>query len=319
MAIATIREWLSDLMKQMQIVATPSMAMIIKKESQELPFSPDGIKWTYYQEPDATPLFSSSDVVHFFFDPYQKKFFSTWKTRNRRGRAVGIATSKDGINWTKPYDGPLFSADDLDPSGTQIYGMPAFPYQGLYIGIPWIYEAEYFRYGKYSVEKLHEAQETSPRTMYPQLAWSWDMIQWTRPNQRGPFIPIGDKGAWDSGVIVTARAPVIVGDKLYFYYGGCDKAHDEKRASGAIGLATLRLDGFCSMRSQGGPGWLITRREPMLEPSLLINARVFDGGSIRAELLDRKNRVVPGFLSRRISNFHRGLRLLEVRLANRRV
>jgi hypothetical protein len=266
-----------------------------KKGYPRVAFSEDGFRWSYHQELDDRGMFSSSDVVNFFFDPYQQKYFSTWKTRNRRGRAVGIATSKDGISWSKPYDGPVFSADDLDPSATQIYGMPAFPYQGLYIGIPWIYRAEYFRYGDYSVNKLHEAQADSPRTMFPQLAWSWDMVQWTRPHDRTPLIRLGEQGSWDDGMIVTARAPVIVGEELYFYYGGCDKVHDEKQVNAGIGLATMRLDGFCSMKGADQMGWLITRREPMLEPRVSINARVDPGGLIQAELLDRHNRVVPGF------------------------
>jgi hypothetical protein len=74
------------------------------------------------------------------------------------------------------YDGPVFGADDHDPDTTQIYGMPVFAYQGLFIGLPWIYRARYFRYGEYSVEKLHEAQSDSPRTMEVQLAWSWDLV-----------------------------------------------------------------------------------------------------------------------------------------------
>lgn len=266
-----------------------------EKKFPRVAFSSDGLHWNYRHEPDNQGMFSSSDVVSFFFDPYQQRYFATWKTRNRRGRAVGIAVSKDGVIWNKPYDGPLFSADDLDPSDTQIYGMPVFPYQGMYIGMPWIYRAEYFRYGEYSVNKLHEAQQDSPRTMYPQLAWSWDMIQWSRPQERKPFLPLGEKGAWDSGMIVTARSPIIVGDQLYFYYGGCDRAHDEKNVQAGIGLATLRLDGFCSMKTVNSEGWLITRREPMLEPRVMINARVEPGGAIQAELLDRKNRVVRGF------------------------
>ncbi len=257
-------------------------------------FSTDGVHWDYAKDSPPLALFSSSDVVNFFFDPYQEKYFATWKSRNRRGRAVGIATSKDGLAWQKPYDGPIFSADDNDPSDTQIYGMPVYPYQGLYIGIPWIYRAEYFRYGEYSVNKLHEAQENSVRSMYPQLAWSWDLIQWTRPQERMPFIELGEKGSWDGGMIVTSRAPVTVGDKLYFYYGGCDKVHDEKQVQAGIGLAVLRQDGFCSMKA-ASEGFLITRREPMLEPRVTINARVDQGGMIQAELLDRKNKVVPGF------------------------
>ncbi len=275
------------------------------KQMPRVAFSADGFHWVYGKQDEDSKLFSSSDVVSFFFDPYQNRYFATWKSRNRRGRAVGIAYSEDGILWHKPHDGPLFSADDLDPSDTQIYGMPTFPYQGLYIGIPWIYRAEYFRYGEYSVKKLHEAQENSPRNIYPQLAWSWDMLQWTRPQNRMPFIDLGHKGSWDSGMIVTARAPVVYGDQLYFYYGGCDKVHDEKQVHAGIGLATLRIDGFCSMRATESEGWMISRREPLLEPRVIINAKVEPGGFIQAELLDRRNRVVAGF-SREQSNAFTG-------------
>ena len=63
----------------------------------------------------------------------------------------------------------------------------------------------------------------------------------------------------------------------------------------AIGVARLRLDGFCSMEADGKEGWLITRREPFHEPAVTINARTTADGLISAEILDRTNRVVPGF------------------------
>ena len=151
-------------------------------------YSPDGLHWKYVAETKKKALFSSSDVVNFFYDPYQSRYTVTWKTRSRRGRAVGVGWSADGLNWSKPLDGPLFVADDLDPDATQIYGMPVFPYQGLYIGLPWMYNARYFKSGEYSVKKLHEAQEGSPRTMEVQLAWSWDLINWTRDPSRQQFI-----------------------------------------------------------------------------------------------------------------------------------
>ena len=268
-------------------------------------FSADGLNWRYPPESAQQPLFTSSDVVNFGYDPYQDRHFSTWKTRDRRGRAVGIAWSKDGEKWNKPFDGPVFVADDLDPSDTQIYGMPAFAYQGMYIGLPWMYRARYFRYGEYSVDKLHEAQSDSPRTMEVQLAWSWDLVNWTRPPERNQFIPRGQASDWDRGMIVTACAPVVVGDKLYFYFGGTDRVHDEKRVQASIGLATLRLDGFCSMSNlDSKEGWLITRREPFRTPIVTINARTQPNGSISAEILDRKNKVVAGFSRNQCMPFH---------------
>ena len=262
-------------------------------------FSPNGTNWTYLESENENgkpkPLFSSGDVVSFFEDPYRQRYAATWKTRNRRGRAVGIATSNDGLIWSKVYDGPVFGADDHDPDTTQIYGMPVFAYQGLFIGLPWIYRARYFRYGEYSVEKLHEAQSDSPRTMEVQLAWSWDLVHWNRPKDREQFLPRGEAGNWDSGMVLTSRAPVQVGKELWFYYSGTNRAHDEPRVQAAIGLAKMRLDGFCSMRSEKEEGWLITRREPMRSARLMINARTGSAGYIKAEVLDRKNKVVPGY------------------------
>ncbi len=267
-----------------------------KMGAPRVAFSADGLRWQYPTENAAARLFASSDVVNFGYDPYQNQYYSTWKTRNRRGRAVGIARSQDGEQWHKPYVGPVFVADDLDPADAQIYGMPVFPYQGMYIGLPWIYRACYFRFGDYSVEKLHEAQADSPRNMEVQLAWSWDMVNWTRPNDRSQFIPRGAASEWDRGMIVTAGAPLVVGDNLYFYFGGTDRAHDEKKVQASIGLAILRLDGFCSVsNTDPTAGWLITRREPFRKPMVTINARTQSGGSITAEILDSQNRVVDGF------------------------
>ncbi|MEY3226529.1 MAG: hypothetical protein RLZZ536_1148 [Planctomycetota bacterium] len=119
--------------------------------------------------------------------------------------------------------------------------------------MPRVYAAQYYRCGEYSVDKLHDAQRDSPRTIDVQLAWSWDPVSWNRPPERQPLIARGAAGSWDSGMIVTARAPVVVGD--------------EPKVRAAIGLAKLRLDGFCSMQTaEANEGWLLTRREPCSIP-----------------------------------------------------
>jgi len=258
-------------------------------------FSPDGLRWTFAPETREKGLFSSSDVLSFFWDPYAARYVGTWKSSNRRGRAVGVVWSRDGLTWQKPVEGPVFVADDLDPDATQVYGMPVFPYQGLYIGLPWIYNARWFKYGGYTDQRLYESELDSPCTMDTQLAWSWDLINWTRPPERQAFIPHGEAGQFDSGMIYTARAPVQVGDELYFYYGGWDGPHNGKRVKAAIGLATLRLDGFCSLRAGAAEGWCISRREPLRVPRVTINARTAADGYVLAELLDREDRVIPGF------------------------
>ncbi|MCD6360477.1 MAG: hypothetical protein J7M38_06370 [Armatimonadetes bacterium] len=92
-----------------------------------------------------------------------------------------------------------------------------------------------------------------------------------------------------------ARAPVQMGDELWFYYGGWVGAHNDPNAHAAIGVATLRLDGFCSMHAESEEGWFISRVEQFLVPKVTINAKVGQGGRIVAEILDRNDKVIPGF------------------------
>jgi hypothetical protein len=260
-------------------------------------YSTDGLNWDWNRPPEQQHLFTTSDVIHFFFDPYRNRYTAAYKTSDRRHRAVGIAVSADGLRWSKPVEGAVFGADDLDPDATQIYGMPVFPYQGMYIGLPWIYHARWIKYGKYtSPEVMDEAQVGSPRTVDVQFAWSWDLISWTRTPDRKPFIPLGPEGAYDSKMVYTARAPVLVGDKLFFYYAGYDTDHEDyANIKGSIGLATLRLDGFCSMQASDKEGWLISRREVFNTPKVTINAVCKTGGYVTAELVDRNHNVIKGF------------------------
>ncbi len=258
-------------------------------------FSPDGLRWKFVPETAEKGLFATGDVVNFCYDPYRSRYVATWKTGNRRGRAAGVAWSPDGLAWSKPLEGPVFSADDLDPDATQVYGMPVFPYQGLYIGLPWIYNSRWFKYGTYTDARMYEVERDSPCTMDVQMAWSWDLVNWTRPPERGQFLPRGKAGEFDCGAIYTARAPVVVGDRLFFYYGGWSGPHNDTKSKAAIGLATLRLDGFCSLHAGRREGWLVTRREPMRQPRVAINAVTGKEGQVVAEILDAQGKVLPGF------------------------
>ncbi|NOZ20064.1 MAG: hypothetical protein GXP25_03140 [Planctomycetes bacterium] len=258
-------------------------------------FSPDGLRWTFVPETAEKALFPSADVLNFFYDPYRRRYVATIKTSSRRGRAATVGVSRDGLQWEMLAKGPVMVADDLDPDATQIYGMPVFPYQGLYIGQAWIYNSRWFKYGGYTDQRMYEVEKDSPCTMDVQLAWSWDLINWTRTPERGQFIPRGKKGEFDSDMIYTATAPVQVNDQLYFYYGGWAGAHNSGKAKANIGLAILRLDGFCSMQAGEKEGWLISRREVLAVPKVTINAKTEGDGYVVGEILDANNNVLKGF------------------------
>lgn len=261
------------------------------RDQVRVAFSADGLRWRF--EPGA--LFDSSDVVNFFYDPYKKRFVSTWKGSTRRGRSVGIATSADGRHWAKPASLPIFAADDHDAPDTQIYGMPVFPYQGLYVGLPWIYHANVHYPSEMRMTRA-EAEAMSSCKVDVLLAWSWDLMNWSRTPERKPFMPLGAAGSFDSEMIYTARSPVVVAEKLYFYYGGFSQPHNARRLnSGAIGVAMLRLDGFASMQAAREEGWLTTRREALISPEVRINAVTRGTGRVVAEILDLRGDVIPGF------------------------
>jgi len=104
-----------------------------------------------------------------------------------------------------------------------------------------------------------------------------------------------------------------VGDELFVFHGGSSnhhdwwitgaregldvpEAHDQRHVNYALGLAKLRVDGFCSL--EAGPardGILVTR--PIISPGehLVINAACLEGGSIAVEAVDHNDEVIPGF------------------------
>ena len=60
---------------------------------------------------------------------------------------------------------------------------------------------------------MYEAQDDSPRTMEVQIAWSWDMTNWTRPPVREQFIPRG-------AALPDGAEPFDIPGVRYSHHGG---------------------------------------------------------------------------------------------------
>ena len=107
------------------------------------------------------------------------------------------------------------------------------------------------------------------------------------------FTCIGGQGAWDAYLLdIPSNGPFLVGEELWFYYGGRHKHHNyhldyfmtDDREEGAIGLATLRRDGFISYDAEDQPGTLLTKPFRFEQGNALhINARA-PTGEIRVEI-----------------------------------
>ena len=277
-------------------------------------FSADGIHWTKFE---GNPVRKDPTDLHNLlgWDESYEKYVAYIRpdlSRTNNIRSVGRSVSDDFINWSEPDI--VLQPDEKDPPGTEFYWCPVFKYQGAYLGLPSVYHTY--------------AEEPGIRMGAPldvQLITSRDGINWERTAERKPFIPRGGPGTVDSGEIYAAKEPLIVGDELWFYYGGFIVDHgityDQlgrpahppadnsvtwgygqetkqllAQRGGTINLAKLRLDGFVSMDAMEAEGYLVTRPFLCENGDLLINAYA-RGGQITVAVLDAKGQHIGDYYS----------------------
>jgi hypothetical protein len=199
------------------------------------------------------------------------------------GRTVWSSRSDDFSHWSEPD--VVLKPDLLDGANTELYGMAAFSYSDMYLGM---------------LERWHGV----PDVIDVQLAWSHDGARWQRPATRRAFI--APTVWWNHGWTTCASTPpIIVGNQLLFYFGGRRGAHgsDTYQRYGAVGLATLTVDRFAGIHADFKEGRLVTK--PMLWPGgdLILNCEgrypeghpSAGGGSIAVEVWDDNNRPVESF------------------------
>jgi hypothetical protein len=107
------------------------------------------------------------------------------------------------------------------------------------------------------------------------------------------LLDIGKFRAFDHGMVI-ARTPLIVGDEIWLYYTGYDEEHDLLPYHSCIGLAKLRKDGFASLDADEVPGEVLTKKFADVGGTLQVNYNA-RGGSLRIEVLDENNQVIPGY------------------------
>lgn len=255
-------------------------------------WSADGIHVT---DAPNNPVFGGgSDVGQFCWDPHTQKYLGYVKNaayvNGLRRRAVALTATTNIASW--PAESLILAPDSIDdrwvPAGTiectHLYGMSVFPYESMYIGLVWIFRAT-------------DSLGYYVGTVYTEVVSSHDGVHWTREEgDRPPILPLGAAGAWDSGQIYTARAPIVEGGTLKLWYGGFNTLHGTSltASTGSIGLATLRKDGFASLDAGATAGTILTKSLTGASGALSVNYRAV-GGSLKVEVLDDNNNVLPGY------------------------
>jgi hypothetical protein len=249
-------------------------------------FSKDGITWEHRAEPVLANTGDRTNVMPVRDRDGRYVAFLRHREMMTRDleRTVWRSESRDFLHWTDPER--ILRPDLLDDANTELYGMAAFPYEDIYLGM---------------LERWYD----NPDVIEVQLAFSRDGRQWQRPAVRQAFI--GPKYPWNKGWNSCANTvPVRVENQLWFYFGGRSAAHarEAPRSYGAIGLATTGVDQFAAIRADFIEGRLITK--PMTWPGgdLVLrctNTRYSEahptsgGGSIAVEVRDEGNMPIPGF------------------------
>ena len=144
-----------------------------------------------------------------------------------------------------------------------------------------------------------------------ELAFSRDGIHYDR-RYREPFTQRGARSEFDCNSIY-GRSPLLHGDRILFFYHGLSYRSPETllalgdKAKGAVGLATLPLDGFVSMDGVGGAlsrdvapySEMVTRSFGFTGSRLSLNVSAALQGpgpvELRVEVLEPNHHRIDGF------------------------
>ncbi len=259
-----------------------------------------------YRDADGTHLIGSEDGVHFdpksdkliqrlhsdtqnaiVYDPHQKHYVMYCRAKavyrafgeepidTGESRRVARVTSKElWADWPRDAKNILLP-DERDTKNKYhaFYGMPAQVYAGVFFGFVWP-----FRWN----DRIHT-----------ELAWSRDGVSFERHPLRPRLVDYGPAGSWDDEM-VFASGWVEVGDEWWVYYSGWDGPHGTPERHGGIGLATLRKEGFVSLRGPRDGGVVCTRVLRWPGGKLRINAAA-KGGKVTVRVSGPDRKAITGF------------------------
>ena len=242
-------------------------------------FSPDGLRWTPHPAPVMPQTGDRTTLMH---DPSREApyvaFTRGWKMMDRhRCRIIYRAESTDFVTWT-PAE-PILFPDLRDSWDVQLYGMPAFRYEDVYLG---------------GLQVLR----SRPDTIHTELVVSRDTYTWKR--SRSEFLGLGMPGAWDSHWASLAPSPPVrrTDGSLWFFHEGRDLSHERlcPFPKGAVGLVVLPEDRFCALEAGPVEG-ILTTKPFLMGGGVTVNVAHRPGGAacVRGELIDERGEVLPGF------------------------
>lgn len=243
--------------------------------------SRDGINWDPASDVLIAHGFTPDTQGSIVWDPRWKKY--VWFTRatniySERGQRRKVARLEHDTWW-----GPwpilpenIILPDALDSATVHhyFYGMPVQYHAGIYWGFLWPYRHQ--------------------EDIYTELAFSRDGKNFQRLPDRPRLVDLGPETSWDCGMVLASPNWVEVGDEWWIYYEGTNGAHKTIAPVPGIGLARLRKEGFVSLRSPAGGGFIVTKLLRWPGGSLQVNADA-RGSELTVRITDYNRKPLANF------------------------
>jgi hypothetical protein len=292
----------------------PHRADGMEEQGLYLYTSPDGIRWTLRRQiipygprySGDLPLTRLGDTNHFRWDPLLGKYVCDTRgiVRDVLGKDAYRPSAADGtllpvpgggdtnhrlrlqmesddlIHWSRPRVVAFPDQVDWASGAIGFYGLLGTVYESMWLGYLRVYRQDPWK------------------RVDVQLMTSRDGRTWSRACDRETFLPLGPEGSWEADYSeINHAGPLLVDDELWFFYRGT--VLERHRGTGpdlrkAMGLATLRRDGFASLAPEGERGSVTTRPLTFSGRRLYVNAAVEPGGSIRVSALARDGQPLDG-------------------------
>ena len=129
----------------------------------------------------------------------------------------------------------IIRPDEMDPP--RLYSLSVEKYCGVYIGLLMVF----YSWGNRRAPGCPQESET----IDIHLTFSRDGWSWERLANRPVFIPRGNVGTFDCGMLSPCNPPFVQhGDHLLIYYTAHDGAHNLEGRSTSLGVARLPKERF---------------------------------------------------------------------------
>ncbi len=271
-----------------------------------LKYSPDGIHWSN----GVAQSGSIGDRSTAFYNPFRDVWGLSIRYNRRDKSGISLSrerfyienqdpemlvstahnittthNDKNVVYWFGPEPTELRNPKfpDFEPG---IYNMDVIAYESIMLGFFIVHKGP---------DNSICAELGIPKRNEVSIGYSRDGFHFDRPTNE-VFLGVNEStDAWNYGNVQSVNgAPIIVGDSLYFYRSGRQLNDIYNDSHMSTGLATLRRDGFVSMKSGSSESFLTTEELNFDGEYLFVNADV-NGGELLVEVLDGEGIPVEGY------------------------